>query len=84
MGRGKSYALRPDVSHIFQAFGMTTRVARDRLRQIGRDRKTSFRDHANAIEALAQVAYSDTDPEERQSLVYKAFFHTISNAGLQR
>ena len=55
-GQAKSYALGPDVGHIFQAlrsrFGLTARAARDRLRTIRRDRKTSLQDHANAIKAL--------------------------------
>jgi len=65
-------------------FGITARGAIGRLRSLRRDRKTSLQDHANAIEALAQVAYSDSDPEERRSVVYEAFFHNINNAGLQR
>ena len=87
-GPAKSYALGPDVGHIFQAlrsrFGLTARAARDRLRTIRRDRKTSLQDHANAIEALAQVAHGNDEPEAQRSAVYEAFFHTINNPGLQR
>jgi len=65
--QAKSYAHGPDVGHIFQAlrsrFGLTVRAARDGLRTIRRNRKTSLQDHANAIEALAQVAHDNDEPE---------------------
>jgi len=87
-GQAKSYALGPDVGHIFQAlrsrFGLTACAARDRLRTIRRDRKTSLQDHANAIATLVQVAHSNDEPEAQRGAVYEAFFHTINNPGLQR
>jgi len=86
-GQAKSYALGPDASHIFQAlrsrFGLTARAARDHLRAIRKDKKTSLTDHANAIEALAQVAHGNDDPEAQRGAVYEAFFHTVNNPRLQ-
>jgi len=63
---------------------MTASAAGDRLQAIRRDKKTLLQDHANAIEALAQVAHGDDNPKERRGTVYKAFFHTVNNPGLQR
>ena len=65
-------------------FGITARGAIGRLRSLRRDRKTSLQDHANAIEALAQVANGDDDPDERRGTVYEVFFHTINSPGLQQ
>jgi len=82
----KSYPLGPDRDHIFQAlwarFGTTARNSRDRLQSLRRDLRTSLQDHANAIDKLAQIAYSRTDPEEWRDLIYEAFFKTVG--GLQR
>lgn len=59
---------------IFQAlkshFGLTAHDARDCLRTIRRDKKkTSFQDHANAIEALAQVAHGNDNAEAQRDVV---------------
>jgi len=87
-GSAKNYAVGEDVGQIYQAlrarFGLTARDARIKLQNMRGDRRTSLQDHANAVERLALIAFSQTAPEERRELVYEAIFSTVNDNALQK
>jgi len=48
-----------------------------------RNRWTPLEEHANAMERLAQTAFSQAEGDERKRLAYNALFRSINNPGLQ-
>jgi len=76
------------LAHILQAlrapFGLIAEEASDCLQAMKRDRRTPLEDHANAVERLAQAAFSHATGADRKRLVYNAFFRSVNDPDLQR
>jgi len=49
-----------------------------------RDRRTPLEDHTNAVERLAQTAFSHATGADRKRLVYNEFFRSVNDPDLQR
>jgi len=75
--KAKPYGLGSDVGGIFAAlrtrFSFSPIDAQVRLQGLRRDPRSSLQEHAATVNKLAQIAYSDLSPINREQYSFDAF-----------